>query len=104
MSSDVSGLTESVINMTLQQPNTATQIFRDPDLWFDQGDLVLRAESTIFRVMKESLADQSLVFRDMATLPTPEVVEELIDGCPVVGLTDSERDIHSFLEAIFIPG
>ncbi|KAJ7731818.1 hypothetical protein DFH07DRAFT_846989 [Mycena maculata] len=76
------------------------QLSRVPELWFEDDNLILRAENTLFRVSKGVLAARSSVFRDMLSFPQTEG-EEHIDGCPVVRLHDSVGDVTYFLRAIF---
>ncbi|KAJ7486955.1 hypothetical protein FB451DRAFT_1127200 [Mycena latifolia] len=75
---------------------------RVEDLWFSSDSLVIRAEKKIFRVTKSILAARSSVFRDMVAFPQPASGEaEIIDGSPVVCLSDSAANVEVFLRAIF---
>ncbi|KAK7052491.1 hypothetical protein R3P38DRAFT_3306203 [Favolaschia claudopus] len=76
---------------------------RAEGLWFEDCGLIIRAEKTIYRVSSAVLAMQSVVFRDMLSMPTP-MDAEMIDGCPFVSLPDSAEDITNFLKAIFCYG
>jgi hypothetical protein len=42
------------------------------------------------------------VFKDMLSVPQPSVLEEsqMIEGCPVIEMTDEAKDLHHFLMAI----
>jgi hypothetical protein len=42
---------------------------RVPELWFEDDNLILHAENTVFRVSKGVLAAHSSVFRDMLSFP-----------------------------------
>ncbi|KAJ7266324.1 hypothetical protein C8J57DRAFT_1329762 [Mycena rebaudengoi] len=55
---------------------------------------------SLFKVFRGILAAKSPVFEDMLSFPQPED-SELIDGCPVVRLFDSEKDAEYFLRALF---
>lgn len=68
--------------------------------WFDDGNVVLIAEDTLFRVHRGMLAHHSVVFRDMFMIPLPEEFEQ-IEGCPVVHLTDGERDLGVLLGTLY---
>ncbi|KAJ7077641.1 hypothetical protein B0H15DRAFT_861447 [Mycena belliarum] len=81
-------------------PPDPTQLTRAPELWFADDNLILRAESTLFRVSKGVLAARSSVFRDMLAFGDA-AGEETLDGCPVVRMHDSAADVHAFLRAIF---
>ncbi|KAJ6556450.1 hypothetical protein B0H19DRAFT_1152622 [Mycena capillaripes] len=101
------------------RPSLLTRV---PELWFEDDNLILRAENSLFRVSKGILAARSSVFRDMLAFPRPrrsstvEVKikrededegtedgdgEETMDGCPVVRLHDAAADVTYFLRAIF---
>ncbi|KAJ7612150.1 hypothetical protein FB45DRAFT_939977 [Roridomyces roridus] len=73
---------------------------RADGLWFDDGNIVLQAESTQFRVYHGLLAASSPVFKDMMGLPRPPE-SELVEGCPFVQLHDSAAETTVFLRAIF---
>ncbi|KAJ7490872.1 hypothetical protein FB451DRAFT_1124434 [Mycena latifolia] len=83
--------------------NTApSRLQRDPELWFEDGNLVLQAENSQFRVYRGILAARSPVFHSMLSFPQPPD-SELVDGCPLVHLPDAESEVAEFLSAIFIP-
>lgn len=74
---------------------------RTEDLWFHDGNLILKAENTLFRVYSGFLAARSSVFRDMFSFPPPEEGNAKLDGCHIVVLYDSAEDLTYFLRAIF---
>ncbi|KAJ7133802.1 hypothetical protein C8R46DRAFT_923496 [Mycena filopes] len=69
-------------------------------LWFNDGTLVLQAGAAAFRVYAGLLAERSPVFHDMLQFPQPEG-GSLIEGCPVVELSDDKRDLECFPRALF---
>ncbi|KAJ7133799.1 hypothetical protein C8R46DRAFT_1362339 [Mycena filopes] len=69
-------------------------------LWFNDGTLVLQVGTAAFRVYAGLLADRSPVFHDMLQFPQPEG-GPLIEGCPVVELSDDKHDLECFLRALF---
>lgn len=73
------------------------------DIWYEDGNVVLQAEGVQFRVHKSILAQSSSVFRDMFSFPQPPPSDEdmMIEGCPVVHLTDSAEEVRYVLQAIF---
>ncbi|KAJ7436823.1 hypothetical protein FB451DRAFT_1152930 [Mycena latifolia] len=77
-----------------------TAPIRVAELWFDDGNLVIQAESSLFRVTKGILAARSSTFNDLFTIPQPDDCET-VDGCPFVRLPDSADDVTAFLKAIF---
>ncbi|KAJ7127282.1 hypothetical protein C8R43DRAFT_700116 [Mycena crocata] len=76
---------------------------RVQELWFDDGNLVIQAENSQFRVFRGILAARSSVFQDMLSFPQPSDAE-LVVGCPLVRLPDSLWEVTVFLKAIFLPG
>ncbi|KIJ32817.1 hypothetical protein M422DRAFT_52680 [Sphaerobolus stellatus SS14] len=71
-----------------------------PDLYMQDGTLILLAEDTVFRVYPGLLAMHSEVFRGMSTISDhlPEEIE-IYDGYPVVRLTDDAEDLAQFLKS-----
>lgn len=86
------------LNLVHADSNETT---RTEDLWFHDGNLILRAENTIFRVYGGFLAARSSVFRDMFSFPPPEEGNAKMDGCHMITLYDSAKDLAYFLRAIF---
>ncbi|KAJ7842915.1 hypothetical protein B0H13DRAFT_2676471 [Mycena leptocephala] len=76
---------------------------RSEDLWFDDGTVVLKAQTTLFRVYRGILAAQSPIFRDTFAIPQP-VAQEMYDGLPIILLPDSPADLKIFLAATHDPG
>ena len=72
---------------------------RDEELWFEDGNLILRAGEVEFKVYQGPLAAHSPVFDDMLSLPQPdgEPVYKERSLCPVVNLSDSPEDLRHFL-------
>ncbi|KAF7297772.1 BTB domain-containing protein [Mycena kentingensis (nom. inval.)] len=76
-------------------------IIRSSDYWFNDGSVILQAESVQFRVGKSLLAVHSPVFRDMFSMPL-SADEPLVEGCPVVFLAgDSAADWEQLLDAMY---
>ncbi|KAJ6480103.1 hypothetical protein DFH09DRAFT_1465741 [Mycena vulgaris] len=75
---------------------------RRSEIWMPYGDIILQAESTQFRVNRDILAKNSIVFQGMLTLPQP-LHEEMVDGCPIVQLSDSAHDLELLLSAFYDP-
>jgi hypothetical protein len=73
---------------------------RVEELWFEDGNLVIQAGNTLFRVYRGVLAARSPVFYDMLSFPQPSD-SELVEGCPLVRLHDSASEVTVFLKAIF---
>ncbi|KAJ7142085.1 hypothetical protein C8R43DRAFT_1131078 [Mycena crocata] len=58
-----------------------TEPQRVQDLWFEDGNIVIQAGNSQFRVFRGILAARSPVFEDMFSLPQP-ADSEAVDGCP----------------------
>ena len=79
---------------------TLSGIQKDEQYWLEDGNLVLIAKNAIaFRVYKGLLARISPVFRDMLSMGQPDGAE-MVDGCPVVHLSDDPCDFRAFLKLI----
>ncbi|KZP02751.1 hypothetical protein FIBSPDRAFT_1055669 [Athelia psychrophila] len=75
------------------------------DVWFEDGNIVIQAEQTQFKIHRGVLAAQSSVFQGMFSLPQPPSGEhEAVEGCPVVHVSDSATDIAIALRALFLRG
>ncbi|KAF7974121.1 hypothetical protein HWV62_13333 [Athelia sp. TMB] len=72
------------------------------DIWYDDGNVILQAEGTLFRVHRGVLARSSPVFKDMFLFPQPPFTGmKMMDECPVVQLSDSAEEVGYILEGIF---
>ncbi|KAJ7749936.1 hypothetical protein B0H16DRAFT_1318922 [Mycena metata] len=89
--------TEQTTDPTPARPSTTPS---NDGLWFKDGTLVIQAGSLSFRVYSGLLAETSPIFHDMLQVPQPEA-GDLVEGCPVVRLSDNEQDVRCFLKAIF---
>ncbi|KAJ7465228.1 hypothetical protein FB451DRAFT_1262977 [Mycena latifolia] len=56
------------------------------------GDIILQAESTQFRVN-----------RDILALHSSPPNEETVEGCPIVEMSDSAKDVELLLTALYNP-
>ncbi|KAI0742396.1 hypothetical protein C8Q80DRAFT_1328262 [Daedaleopsis nitida] len=73
-----------------------TQLKRHDEFWLNDGNIVLIARDTAFRVYRGLLASQSSVFEDILASSTP-IADEVFDGCPAVRLSDSPVDVSHLL-------
>jgi hypothetical protein len=65
------------------------------EIWYDDGSVVIQANSTQFRVHRSILSAHSSVLKDM--VPN---AEELVEGCPIILLSDSAEDMAHLLKAL----
>jgi len=89
--------------MTIIQPKHTPEHNASPvkDLWFEDGNLILKAENSLFRIYTGLLAARSSVFKDMLAFPPPAEGNEMLDGCLIVTVYDNAKDMVFFLKAIF---
>ncbi|KAF8217107.1 hypothetical protein K438DRAFT_1798313 [Mycena galopus ATCC 62051] len=78
-----------------------TSIIRS-ETWRHDGNVVLQAANTQFRVHWSLLALHSSVFRDMEGLPQPPG-QPSVEGCPILELFDDPDDVEYLLKALYIP-
>jgi len=89
--------------MTIIRPKHTPEHNASPvvGLWFEDGNLILKAENSLFRIYTGLLAARSSVFKDMLAFPPPAEGNEMLDGCPIVTVYDNAKDMVFFLKAIF---
>ena len=80
--------------------NPSSEITRVEEFWLKDGNVILQVESSQFRVHKSVLAMHSNIFKDLFDVPQPEG-ELLIEGCPVVHLSDSAQDMENILSLLY---
>ncbi|KAJ7061566.1 hypothetical protein C8F01DRAFT_987242, partial [Mycena amicta] len=83
-------------------PMSTENVKRAESLWFSDGSIVLQAGNTQFKVFHGILSVRSAIFRDMLALPQPQDAQ-MVEGCPLVRLSDDETETTAFLNAIYHP-
>ncbi len=73
---------------------------RSARFWFDDGNVVLQAEDTQFRVHRSHLALHSEIMKDCFSCPQPGDAPT-VEGCPLVLLPDSATDIENLCALIY---
>jgi hypothetical protein len=71
--------------------------------YFEDGNVVLLAESTLFRVHRSVMALHSEIFEDMFSMPQPATVST-VDGVPLLRLSDTEKQVSWMLETFYEGG
>ncbi|PPR06074.1 hypothetical protein CVT26_005280 [Gymnopilus dilepis] len=80
----------------------ATIIRRNTNFWFDDGNIVLNAQGTLFRVHRGIIGRHAQVFKDMTSIPQPQTGQEpSVEGCPLVPLDDDPEDWEHLLNVIY---
>ncbi|KAI0342980.1 hypothetical protein BDW22DRAFT_1356532 [Trametopsis cervina] len=85
------------------QTTDSTQIqtpTRHPTLFFDDGNLMVVAENTMYQVHRSVLARKSALFKDLLSLPQPDT-EEKVEGLPVVRLLESSTNASMLIDTIY---
>lgn len=75
---------------------------KSSEFWFNDGNVVLQTKTTQYRIHSSLLSIQSSVFEDMFAIPQPEQsAQPLLEGCPVVLVTDSAEDWDALLGLLY---
>ncbi|TRM66463.1 hypothetical protein BD626DRAFT_425846, partial [Schizophyllum amplum] len=74
----------------------------EKDLWFPDGNVIIRAGERLCRVYKGFLTSQSPVLADMFSIPQPPDAQT-IDGLPVVVFPDAPEEVLHWLKAMLSP-
>ncbi|KAF7298004.1 hypothetical protein HMN09_01021400 [Mycena chlorophos] len=84
-------------------PNAAElpEVITRSEIWHTDGTVVLQAQRTQFRVHWGLLTMHSSVFKDIYTLPQPNVAGVAVEGCPVVEVHDDSGDWKHLLEVLY---
>lgn len=72
-------------------------------LWFDDGNIILVAEKTPFKVHRSLLSQRSEVLKDILSIPQPPVPDksEIMDGVPIVRVSDTRKELSYVLCALY---
>ncbi|KAF8989036.1 hypothetical protein BDQ17DRAFT_1257290 [Cyathus striatus] len=73
---------------------------RSETVWLDDGNIILQAEYTQFKVHRSILSRNSTVFRDMFSFPQPPSTPS-IEDCPLIHLPDSAKDAQNLLSLLY---
>ncbi|KAI0688696.1 hypothetical protein C8T65DRAFT_589292 [Cerioporus squamosus] len=89
--------------MAAPLPTSLSGAQPDPDLWFDDGNVIVVAQQTAFRFHRSVLSRHSETFRGMFTIPQPtsSTSVQIMDGCPVIDVTDTSYDFRHLLRAVY---
>ena len=85
--------------MSFHDHQLEPRLKRDEEIWFEDGNIIVIAEDTAFRLYRGILSAASPVFKDLFSVPQPADAETM-DGCPVVHLADSATDLRHFFRAV----
>lgn len=78
-----------------------TSLKQSNEVWFDDGNIVLQAGDTLFKVYRGILSRESPFFRDMFSLPQSDTtMADCYDGCMVIPVHDKPDEMKKFLAAV----
>ncbi|KAA1466746.1 hypothetical protein DENSPDRAFT_811994 [Dentipellis sp. KUC8613] len=80
------------------EPDTAPQICSE--YWFTDGNIVLVAGSSLFKVHRGQLERHSEVFRDLFSIPQPKE-QDSVHGAACIQLYDNPSDVFYLLKALY---
>ena len=83
-----------------KESSGSAPIQQHPEMSFEDGNIVIIAASTAFKVHRSVMSRKSALFKDLLSLPQPDT-EEKFEGLPVVRLLDPPEDISMLLDAIY---
>lgn len=76
-------------------------LVRSSEVWFKDGNIILQAEDTLFKVYRGILSRESPFFRDMFSLPQTDVnAAGRLEECPIIVVHDKADELKSFLSAM----
>ena len=87
--------------MRLEPPSTASGATRSTRIWLEDGNVIIQAQTTQFRVHRGILSRHSCVFKDMFAIPQPDLGEPVIEGCPIFRLFDAAQDWENLLTLLY---
>lgn len=85
----------------VQEPPKDIPPVKRSDIWLEDGNVVLQAEDTQFKVHRGLLARVSPIFADVFSVPQPAGGDLTVEGCPLLHLQDSAQDINHLLSALY---
>jgi hypothetical protein len=82
------------------ETNPQVKVVRSSKFWFEDGNVVLQAEHTQFRLHRSVLSMHSPIFKDMFACSQPEN-GPTVDGCPLIHLSDTLEDVKNFVKILY---
>ena len=86
----------------MSEASSTTNTKRDDEFWLDDGNIVIVAQQTSFRVHKSVLSRHSNFFKDLFAVPQPSGLPDCsFDNLPVVAVSDTDYDFKALLDVIY---
>ncbi len=73
---------------------------KHPDLWWEDGNVILVAENSGFKVHRSVVSRRSSVLKDMFSLPAFGA-QVTFEDIPIVHLSDDPEELAYFLDAMY---
>jgi hypothetical protein len=83
-----------------EEETNQVKVVRSSKFWFEDGNVVLQAEHTQFRVHRSVLSIHCPIFQDMFVCSQPEN-GPMVDGCPLVHLPETMEDVRNFVKILY---
>ena len=80
--------------------NPQVTVIRSSKFWFEDGNVVLQAEHTQFRLHRSVLSMHCPIFQDMFACSLPEN-GPTVDGCPLIDLSETLEDVKNFVKILY---
>ena len=84
-----------------RQKDSKEGLLHDGEYWLEDGNIVLVACDTAFRVYRGLLAAQSSVLAELFNSIPSSTGQNIYEGCPMVPLSDSPEELRHFLRVLF---
>ena len=82
------------------QVKETVKVVRSSKFWFEDGNVVLQAEYTQFRIHRSVLSMHCPIFRDMFACSLPEN-GPMVDGCPLIHLSETLEDVKNLVKILY---
>ena len=87
-----------------EQLDLDTEPLQANGLWFEDGNIVLQAQNSVYKVYRGILIRESTLFESMFSLPQPDSPNpgpDAYDGCQLVEMHDDPSELEHFLNCLF---
>ena len=88
------------VEETNPQVKVTVKVVRSSKFWFEDGNVVLQAERTQFRLHRSVLSMHCPIFRDMFACSLPEN-GPAVDGCPLIHFSETLEDVGNFVKILY---
>jgi hypothetical protein len=87
--------------MRFEPPRTVSGATRSARIWVEDGNVIIQAQTSQFRVHRGILSCHSHVFKEIFAIPQPELGEPAVEGCPIHRLFDAAQDWENLLTLLY---